>query len=246
MIDLRSVVHTYPDGRRALDGVDLTVTAGERVAILGPNGAGKTTMALHLNGLLLATSGTVSVAGEVVSRATAARVRRRVGVLFQDPEDQLFCPTVAADVGFGPANAGVRGAELDARVAQALAWVDAENLADRAPHHLSFGQKQRVALAGVLALEPDVVVLDEPTSMLDPATRRDLVAVLLGLPVTLVVVTHDLPLALQVCSRAVVLDAGRVVADGPTSEVLADDDLLAAHRLELPWGFDRSLLSVIT
>ena len=243
MIELRGVAYSYPDGRLALDGVDLSVAAGERVAVLGPNGAGKSTLALHLNGLLLASSGTVRVGGLEVARRTAGEVRRMVGMLFQDPDDQLFGATVAADVAFGPANHGLRGPELDARVAGALASVGAEDLAGRAPHHLSFGQKQRVALAGVLAMEPDVVVLDEPTSLIDPAARTTLVGLLAGLTATLVVVTHDLPLALQVCDRAVVLDAGRVVGQGPTADVLADEDFLAAHRLALPWGFDRALLS---
>ncbi|MDN5569694.1 MAG: ATP-binding cassette domain-containing protein [Propionibacteriaceae bacterium] len=247
MIDIAGLTYAYPDGRRALDGVDLRVAPGQKVAVLGPNGAGKTTLALHLNGLLLPARGTVTVGDTVLGPRAPARalaaVRRRVGVLFQDPEDQLFCSTVADDVAFGPANQGLRGAELDARVAAALASVEAAELADRAPHHLSYGQKQRVALAGVLALDPDVVVLDEPTSMLDPATRRELIAVLARIRATLLLVTHDLPLALQLCERAVILDAGRVVADGPTGTLLADEGLLAAHRLELPWGFDRSLLT---
>ncbi|WP_232549278.1 energy-coupling factor ABC transporter ATP-binding protein [Propioniciclava soli] len=246
MIEITGLTHTYPDGREALAGIDLSVAAGEKVAVFGPNGAGKTTLMLHLNGLLLPTSGTVTVAGTALRRRTGAAhlaaVRRRVGVLFQDPDDQLFCGTVRDDVAFGPANQGLRGDQLDARVAAALASVDATALADRAPHHLSYGQKQRVALAGVLALEPEVVVLDEPTSMLDPATRRELVAVLAGIAAKLLVVTHDLPLALQLCPRAVILDEGRVVADGSTASLLADEALLAAHRLELPWGFDRALL----
>lgn len=242
MIRLDGVEFAYPDGRVALAGVDLAIAAGERVAILGPNGAGKTTLALHLNGLLQPRAGSVAIAGAPVTRRTVAEVRRRVGMLFQDPDDQLFSTTVAGDVAFGLVNAGIREPELGRRVAAALDAVGAADLAPRAPHHLSYGQKQRVALAGILVLEPDVVVLDEPTSMLDPAARRDLVALLSGLDTTLVVVTHDLPLALQLCTRVVVLDEGRVVADGTPATVLGDDDLLARHRLELPWGFDRSLL----
>ncbi|HHU40511.1 MAG TPA: ATP-binding cassette domain-containing protein [Propionibacterium sp.] len=242
MIHLDDVHYAYPDGRSALDGVSLRIAAGERVAILGPNGAGKTTLALHLNGLLTPRAGSVSIAGTPINRRSLAAVRRRVGMLFQDPDDQLFSSTVADDVAFGPFNAGVRGDELDHRVAAALMSVGAHDLVDRAPHHLSYGQKQRVALAGILVLEPDVIVLDEPTSMLDPAARRDLVDLLGRLDTTLVVITHDLPLALQACDRVIVLDAGRIVADGPPREVFADDDLLARHRLELPWGFDRGLL----
>lgn len=237
-VETRALTFRYPDGRLALDGVDLAVAPGERVALLGPNGAGKTTLALHLDGILRPTSGEVLVAGRPVTRATLADVRRRVQLVFQDPDDQLFSPTVRDDVAFGPANLGLRGADLDARVAAALAAVGMAEHADRAPHHLSFGQRRRVAVATVLAMDPDVLVLDEPTSNLDPAGRRELGEILVGLGAALLVATHDLPFALWLCPRAVVLDEGRVVADGPTPDVLADAALTAAHRLELPYGFD--------
>jgi cobalt/nickel transport system ATP-binding protein len=158
--------------------------------------------------------------------------------VFQDPDDQLFMPTVRDDVAFGPANLGVRGAELDQRVHAALAAVGMEEVADRPPHHLSFGQRRRVAVATVLAMEPDILVLDEPSSNLDPAGRRELAEVLRSLELTMLMVTHDLPYALELCPRAVVMDHGAVVADGPTAEVLGDRELMAAHRLELPFGFD--------
>jgi cobalt/nickel transport system ATP-binding protein len=242
-VEVRGLAFAYPDGRQVLFGVDLVVAVGERVAVLGPNGAGKTTLVLHLNGILGRAAGSTS-AGEVrilgapVTRATVAEVRRRVGLVFQDPDDQLFMPTVRQDVAFGPANEGLRGAALEARVRRALDRAGVADLADRAPHHLSFGQRRRVAVATVLATDCRVLVLDEPTSNLDPVSRRELGEVLDDLAMTTLVVTHDLPFALAACERSVILDAGRVVADGPTRELLADSDLLARHRLELPDGFD--------
>ena len=237
VLDLRGLAFRSPGSQQALFGVDLHVHAGERVALLGPNGAGKTTLVLHLNGVLRAGAGTVSVSGLSVDDANLAEIRRRVGIVFQDPDDQLFMPTVRDDVAFGPANLGLRGAELEARVAMALAAVGVADLADRVPHHLSFGQRRRVAIATVLAMEPDILVLDEPTSNLDPASRRELADILRALPVTVLMVTHDLPYAAELCERSLILSGGVVVADGPTLELLADPELLASHRLELPWGF---------
>jgi cobalt/nickel transport system ATP-binding protein len=237
-LDVRDLAFAYPDGHQALFGVDLRVERGERVALLGPNGAGKTTLVLHLNGILRPGRGSVSVAGLPVDAATMQEVRRRVGVVFQDPDDQLFMPTVGEDVAFGPRNLGLPEAEVRARVAVALEQVGMSGAADRPPHHLSFGQRRRVAVATVLSMHPEVLVLDEPSSNLDPAGRRELAEVLEALPVTMLMVTHDLPYALQLCPRSVVLDRGVVVADGPTRELLADAGLLAAHRLELPFGFD--------
>ena len=237
-VEVVGLRHAYPDGRVALDGVDLVVAPGERVAVLGPNGAGKSTLALHLNGILRPDAGTVAIGGLSVVEANLREVRRRVGLVFQDPDDQLFLPTVHDDVAFGPANLGIRGAELDARVHDALADVGLPHVGSRAPHHLSYGQRRRVAVATVLAMQPELLVLDEPTANLDPASRRELLEVLDDLDLTVLVVTHDLPFASELCSRAVVLDAGRVVADGDAPDVLADRALLAAHRLELPRGFD--------
>ena len=233
-IVLDGVRFAYPDGRVALDGVDLTVARGERVAVLGPNGSGKTTLVLHLNGILRPTAGTVTVDGRAVAEPHLAEVRRRVGLVFQDPDDQLFMPTVGQDVAFGPANLGVRDDALRQRVADALGLVGMDDVADRAPHHLSLGQRRRVALATVLAMDPTVLVFDEPSANLDPQARRELADVVTRLGLTTIVVTHDLLYAAELCERAVVLDAGRIVADGPTFDLLGDADLLAAHRLELP------------
>ncbi|MGV0853712.1 energy-coupling factor ABC transporter ATP-binding protein [Mycolicibacterium phlei] len=236
-IEIEGLRHVYPDGHVALDGVDLTVAPGQRVAVLGPNGAGKTTLMLHLNGVLTATAGTVRIGGVPLTRKTIQDIRRRVGLVFQDPDDQLFMPTVAQDVAFGPANFGLRGEELAARVRNALATVALTDVADRSPTHLSMGQRRRAALATVLACEPDILVLDEPSANLDPVARRELAETLSRLDATMLIVTHDLPYAAQLCDRAVVMDHGVVAADGPIADILSDAELLAAHRLELPWGF---------
>ena len=236
-VEIRDLWFTYPDGHRGLTGVDLEIARGERLAVLGPNGAGKTTLVLALNGINAASRGTVHIGELAVERANLPEIRRRVGIVFQDPDDQLFMPTVRDDVAFGPANLGLRGDELDARIVEALDAVGMGHVADRSPHHLSFGERRRVALATVLAMRPDVLVLDEPSSNLDPVARRELAAIVLGLDVTTILVTHDLPYALQLCDRAVVLDEGRIVVDGATRDVLADAATMAAHRLELPFGF---------
>ena len=237
VLDVRGLAYAYPDGHQALFGVDLQVGRGERVAVLGPNGAGKTTLVLHLNGILTAGAGAVAVSGLPVTKAHLGEIRRRVGIVFQDPDDQLFMPTVRDDVAFGPANLGLRGHELDSRVHRALDQVGMAEFVDRPPHHLSFGQRRRVAVATVLAMEPEILVLDEPSSNLDPASRRELADILRSLDVTVLMVTHDLPYALELCERAVILSGGVIAADGPTRELLTDAELMARHRLELPHGF---------
>ncbi|MET9137668.1 energy-coupling factor ABC transporter ATP-binding protein [Streptomyces parvulus] len=242
-LDVSGLAYAYPDGHQALFGVDFSVARGERVALLGPNGAGKTTLVLHLNGILTAGAGSVAVAGMPVDKRNMAEIRRRVGIVFQDPDDQLFMPTVREDVAFGPAAAGVKGPELEACVDRALDLVGMGEFKDRPPHHLSFGQRRRVAVATVLAMEPEILVLDEPSSNLDPASRRELADILRSLDVTVLMVTHDLPYALELCSRALILSDGVIAADGPTAELLSDEALMNAHRLELPFGFDPQSVS---
>ncbi|WKX72223.1 energy-coupling factor ABC transporter ATP-binding protein [Streptomyces sp. XD-27] len=237
-LQVSGLAFAYPDGHQALYGVDLTIAKGERVALLGPNGAGKTTLVLHLNGILGGGAGSVTVAGLPVGKRHLAEIRRRVGIVFQDPDDQLFMPTVREDVAFGPAAAGLRGPELEDRVRRALERVGMDGFADRPPHHLSFGQRRRVAVATVLAMEPEILVLDEPSSNLDPASRRELADILRSLDVTVLMVTHDLPYALELCPRSVVLSGGVIAADGRTRDLLCDVDLMREHRLELPFGFD--------
>jgi cobalt/nickel transport system ATP-binding protein len=235
--EVSGVHFNYPDGTPALAGVDLSIAHGERLAILGPNGAGKSTLVLHLNGILTPTQGGVSIDGLVVDKANMREIRRRVGIVFQDPDDQLFMPTVRDDVAFGPANLGLEGDDLDARVGEALDAVGMSEVADRSPHHLSFGQRRRVAVATVLAMRPTLLVLDEPSSNLDPQARRELAEILVGLSIATVIVTHDLPYALQLCDSAVVMNAGTITARGATAEILADASVMAANRLELPYGF---------
>jgi cobalt/nickel transport system ATP-binding protein len=239
-LEIKDLAFAYPDGNQALFGVNLTVGQGERVALLGPNGAGKTTLVMHMNGIHPAAHGEVRVAGQLVDasdKANLRSIRSKVGIVFQDPDDQLFMPTVGEDVAFGPYNMGVRGAELDQVVIEALELVGMTEFKDRPPHHLSFGQRRRVAVATVLAMKPEILVLDEPSSNLDPASRRELADILRSLAITIVMVTHDLPYALELCERAVILSGGIIVADKKTRDILGDKELLSAHRLELPVGF---------
>ena len=240
-LEISDLAYAYPDGNQALYGVNLSINQGERVALLGPNGAGKTTLVLHLNGIIPTMQGQVRVAGELVDSKNAESiksVRHKVGIVFQDPDDQLFMPTVGQDVAFGPYNAGLRGIELDKAVKEALELVGMSEFIDRPPHHLSFGQRRRVAVATVLAMKPEILVMDEPSSNLDPAARRELAEIITSLDVTLLMVTHDLPFAHELCQRAVILSAGVVAADDEISRVLSDKQLLTAHRLELPKGFN--------
>ncbi len=237
-IEVRDLDFAYPDGRQALCGVSMRVEPGERVALLGPNGAGKTSLVLQLNGVLTPSAGSVFISGVQVGRHTLTEVRRRVGVVFQDPDDQLFTPTVGRDVAFGPAHLGLSGAALQARVTEALSYVGLADAADRPPHRLSLGERRRAAVATVLAMHPEVLVLDEPTANLDPAARREFADLIKQLGMTTLLVTHDLPYALELCPRTLVIDHGQIVADGPTQEVLADTGFMSAHRLELPAGFN--------
>ena len=239
-LEIKNLAFAYPDGNQALFGVNLTVDQGERVSLLGPNGAGKTTLVMHMNGIHPAAHGEVRVAGQLVDasdKANLRTIRSKVGIVFQDPDDQLFMPTVGEDVAFGPYNIGLRGEELEKVVLEALDLVGMTEFKDRPPHHLSFGQRRRVAVATVLAMKPEILVLDEPSSNLDPASRRELADILRSLAITIVMVTHDLPYALELCERSVILSGGIIVADKKTREILGDKNLLQAHRLELPVGF---------
>lgn len=237
-VEVRDLDFSYPDGRQALSGISMRVEPRERVALLGPNGAGKTSLVLQLNGVLTPSAGSVFIGGVQVGRRTLTEVRKRVGVVFQDPDDQLFSPTVGRDVAFGPAHLGLSGAALEARVTEALSYVGLTDAADRPPHRLSLGERRRAAVATVLAMHPEVLVLDEPTANLDPAARREFADLIKRLGMTTLLVTHDLPYALELCPRALVIDHGQIVADGPTRELLADTGFMSAHRLELPAGFN--------
>lgn len=236
-IEVRNLTYRYPDGTAALQGVSFSVTPGECLALIGPNGAGKSTLLLHLNGLLperFASPPAVTVMDLPVIPPNLPAIRRQVGLLFQDANDQLFCPTVFDDVAFGPQQLGLDDAQVRDRVARALAQVGLTGLENRPPHHLSAGQKRRACLAGVLACDPAVLVLDEPTSGLDPRGRCELIQLLRQIPVAKIIATHDLELVVQLCSRALLLSAGQLVAQGPPHDLLADEPLMLRHGLETP------------
>ncbi len=227
---------TYPDGTKALEAIDLDVRAGERMALVGPSGAGKSTLLLHLNGVLTG-SGTVRIMGQVLDQKNLREIRKQVGVVFQDPNDQLFCPTVYEDVAFGPLNLSVPKEEVPRRVEKALIDVGLDqSIRNRSSHHLSLGERKRAALASVLSMEPAVLALDEPTSNLDPRNRRHLIELVSELPATLIIATHDLELVLALCSRIVLMDRGKIWADGAARTLLIDADLMETHGLEVPWS----------
>jgi cobalt transport protein ATP-binding subunit len=235
-VAIEHLTFRYPDGQLALDDVSLRVARGERVALVGPNGAGKSTLMLHLNGILGARNGGVQVDRLPVQDAHLGAIRSRVGLVFQNPDDQLFSPRVEQDVAFGPLHMGLPEAEVRARVDRALAAVGMGDYAGRTSVHLSVGEKKRIALATVLSMDADMLVLDEPSAGLDPRARRELIALLRTFEDrTLLVSSHDMRLVWDLCTRVVVLDGGRIVADGPTRHLLADADLMERHGLEVPW-----------
>lgn len=233
-IQFSDVHYRYPGGVDALCGVTFRITHGEKVALLGQNGAGKSTLLLHTDGLLLPTSGEVNIGDIPVRKSTLKLIRQTVGLVFQNPDDQLFMPLVADDVAFGPLNMGLPPAEVKRRVEGALSAVGASDLAGRPSFELSGGQKRAVAIASVIAMEPDILVMDEPSANLDTGARRRLLDILHGFSHTMIVATHDLDLALELCPRAIVLDHGRVVADGPTATVLADRQLMQSTGMDIP------------
>lgn len=229
-VEIRGLSYSYPDGRAALSGLDLDVAQGETVGLLGPNGAGKTTLLLHLNGILRG-SGAIKVLGLDLNDSNLRTIRGKVGLVLQDPEAQLFCPTLFDDVAFGPINMGLPEPEVRARAEEALAAMGMAGSETRSPHHLSMGEKRRAAIATVLSMRPELLVVDEPSANLDPRSRRELIALMEGLQVTKIVASHDLGLVGRLCGRAVLLNGGKVAADGGAGEILADARLLAENGL---------------
>ena len=234
LIDVHDLRHVYDDGTAALDDVTMHIAKGERVGLVGPNGAGKSTLLLHLNGVLRPTAGTVHIGGVPLDDLHVSEVRRRVGLVFQDPNDMLFCTTLREDVAFGPLQLGLPEDEVRARTARALAAVGLAGLEEKLPHHLSFGQKRAAAIAAVLSMEPEILVMDEPSSNLDPRGRRTLLDMLSELGITLLVASHDLAFILELCPRVIVLDGGKIARTGPTRELFADEAFMSEHGLERP------------
>ncbi|MFN0198043.1 MAG: energy-coupling factor ABC transporter ATP-binding protein [Planctomycetaceae bacterium] len=244
---LRQLSYAYPGGRQALSDLNLTVTTGEIVAIVGPSGAGKSTLLMHLNGLLpaepvrgaSADTASVIIAGIPLTKDSLAEVRRQVGFLFQDPDDQLFCPTVGEDVAFGPLNLGCSHAEVSQRVQESLAAVNLSEAVSRSTLQLSMGERKRVCLAGVLACHPEILALDEPFSNLDPRARRNLLDGLRRFNGTLILTTHELDVVVEFCTRVLVLDEGRLHADGTPADILSNATLMSQHGLEVPYRLKR-------
>jgi cobalt/nickel transport system ATP-binding protein len=234
IIEVKDLQYTYPDGTPALRGVSFLLTHGETVALVGANGAGKSTLLLHLNGCLIPQAGMVRIGDFPLTRKTLPHVRRTVGMVFQDPDDQLFMPVVYDDVAFGPLNLGLPQEDVEERVMNALSIVGATHLKDRPPYRLSGGEKRSVSIASVLSMAPSILVMDEPTASLDPKARRQLIHLLKTFTHTIIIATHDLDMVLDLCARTIVLKEGQVLADGPTWEILQNEELLDSGHLEKP------------
>lgn len=239
IIEFTDVFFNYPDGTEALKGVSFRITHGESVGIVGANGAGKSTLLMHINGYLLPSKGTVVIGDLELSKKTRQEIRKRVGVVFQNPDDQLFMPTVFDDVAFGPINLGLSEEKIKERVEWALKTVGCLALKDKPPHHLSSGQKSAVAIASVIAMQPDILAMDEPASNLDPKSRRKLINLLKSFQHTKIIASHDLDLILDVCNRCIVIGDGKIAADGLAHEILSNAKLLEENNLELPLSLQR-------
>ncbi len=234
IVEVKDLTHVYPDGTTAIQDISIRITHGESVALVGANGAGKSTLLLHLNGYLTPSSGTVRIGDYPLTKETLREARRTVGMIFQDADDQLFMPTIHEDVAFGPHNLGLPREEVEKRVTDALSRMGIEHLKERPPYHLSAGEKRRAAIATVLSMTPDILVLDEPTTGLDPRGRRQIISLLREFTHTKIIATHDLDLVLDLCARTIVLHGGRIRADGQTHAIFSDLELLEECRLEKP------------
>jgi cobalt/nickel transport system ATP-binding protein len=234
IVELKDVQYRYPDGTDALKGITFRIFHGEPVGIAGANGMGKTTLLLNLSGHLLPSNGEISIGEVTLTKKTRQEIRKKVGFVFQRTDDQLFMPTVYEDVAFGPINLGLSEEKVDERVKSALEMVGCLHLSNRPPHRLSEGQKRAVAIATVMAMDPDILIMDEPASNLDPKSRRQLINLLKGFEHTKIIASHDLDLILDVCKRCIIIKEGRVVADGPAEEILLNETLLKENSLELP------------
>ena len=237
IVEFKNVFFRYPDGTEALNGVNFRITHGESVGVVGANGACKSTLLQHMNGYLVPTSGTITIGDLTLTTKTRREIRKKVGIVFQNPDDQLFMPTVFDDVAFGPLNLGLDEASVRERVRKALGMVNSLTLRDKPPHHLSIGQKSAVAIASVMAMEPDILAMDEPAANLDPRSRRSLITLLKTFKHSKIIASHDLDLILDVCQRCIVIGGGAVVADGPSAEILSNKALLEENNLELPLSF---------
>ncbi|MDC0606315.1 energy-coupling factor ABC transporter ATP-binding protein [Acidimicrobiia bacterium] len=236
-LEITNLTYEYPDGYKALNEISFNLEEGDSLGILGPNGAGKTTLILHLNGILGEMDGSIKLNNLEFVEDNLAEIRKTVGVVFQDPDDQLFMPTVLEDVMFGPKNFGFSEVASRENAEEALKMVGMNDYQEKAPHHLSFGQKRKVAIASVLASKPQLLVLDEPSSNLDPSSRRELIDILLSLEISIVLVTHDLPMALEICPKSIVVNSGLITENGKTKDLLTNNKVMKENRLELPYGF---------